>query len=80
MTTRVVTAHLPSDLAVQVDQLAQRLERPRAWIIKEALTAWVALEEKRHQLTLQALTDAKAGDVVEHAQIERWAKTLNASA
>mgnify|MGYP001792837395 CR=1 FL=1 len=80
MTTRVVTAHLPSELATQLDQLAERLERPRAWIIKEALTAWVTLEAKRHQLTLEALTDVEAASVVDHAKVEGWANSLKASA
>ena len=37
--TKVVTAHLPKDLAEKVDQLAERLERSRGWIVKQALYA-----------------------------------------
>jgi predicted transcriptional regulator len=75
--TRVVTAHLPSELVGQLDELSNRLERSKAWVIKEALTAWVALEKKRYQLTLEAISDAKAGKVVSHSKIKNWADNLN---
>jgi predicted transcriptional regulator len=76
MSTRVVTAHLPIELAEQVDQLAARLDRPKGWIVKQALTSWIALEAKRHQLTLEGLADVDAGRVVEHAAVQDWAASL----
>jgi predicted transcriptional regulator len=76
MSTRVVTAHLPSDLAKKLDGLADRLDRPKGWIVKEAIIAFVALEEKRYALTLEALADVDAGRTVEHAEVQAWAETL----
>lgn len=80
MSTRVVTAHIPSELAEQIDQLAVRLDRPKGWIVKQALTSWVALEAKREQLTREGLADVDAGRVVDHASISDWAKSLDESA
>ena len=77
MNTRVVTAHIPSELAEQIDQLAARLDRPKGWIVKQALAPWVELEAKRHQLTLEGLADVDAGSLVDHASIETWAKNLD---
>lgn len=77
MNTRVVTAHIPSKLAEQIDQLAERLDRPKGWIVKQALMSWVELEAKRHQLTLEGLADVDAGRLVEHAAIDTWAKNLD---
>jgi len=74
MDTRVVTAHLPTDLAEKLDGLAERLDRPKGWVVKEAIASYVALEEKRHRLTLEALADVDAGRMVDHAEIEAWAK------
>ena len=37
METRVVTSHLPAELAEKLDGLAERLDRPRGWIVKEAM-------------------------------------------
>ncbi len=76
MTTRVVTAHIPVDLAKKVDALASRIDRPRGWIVKEALQALVLLEEKRHALTLEALADVDEDRVVPHAKVETWAKKV----
>lgn len=76
MDTRVVTAHLPTDLADKLDGLAQRLDRPKGWIVKEAIASYVALEEKRHRLTLEALADVEAGRTLDHAEIEAWAEGL----
>ena len=77
MNSRVLTAHIPIELAEQVDQIAERIDRSRGWIVKQALAAWVSLEEKRHQLTLEALADVDTGRVMDQAGVEAWAKTLN---
>ena len=77
MNTRVVTAHIPSELAEQIDQLAERLDRPKGWIVKQALMSWVEVEAKRHQLTLEGLADVDAGRHVDHAAIDTWAKNLD---
>lgn len=76
MTTRVLTAHVPLDLAEKVDAAAERLDRPRAWVVKQALTSWLDREERRHQLTLEALQDVKAGHTVDHEAVKAWADSL----
>lgn len=74
--TRVLTAHVPIELAEKVDQLADRLERSRGWIMKQALSAWVAEEEERDRLTREALADVDAGDVIDHQTVQAWAESL----
>lgn len=76
MDTKVLTAHVPLPLAAKVDELAARLDRPRAWIVKQALAAWVSEEEERHRLTLEGLADVTAGRVVDQADVEAWAASL----
>ena len=76
MSHRVLTAHVPNTLARQVDAIAEKLDRPRGWVMQEALTLYVELERKRHELTLEGLADVDAGRTVEHAQIETWAASL----
>ncbi|MGF6254849.1 CopG family ribbon-helix-helix protein [Ensifer sp. LBL] len=77
METKVLTAHIPLPLAEKVDQLAARLERPRGWIIKQALAAWVDQEEERRRLTLEALADVDAGNVIDHQAMQAWADSLD---
>jgi predicted transcriptional regulator len=42
MEHKVITAHLPLDLATKVDDVSARLQRPRGWIVKQALEEWLA--------------------------------------
>lgn len=74
--TKVLTAHVPLPLAERVDQVAARLDRSRAWVVKEALTAWVEQEEERRQLTLEALADVDAGHLIDHQAVQAWADQL----
>ncbi|MCW7548066.1 ribbon-helix-helix protein, CopG family [Photorhabdus sp. P32] len=75
--TKVLTAHVPCLLAERVDQLAERLERSRNWIIKQAITAWVSQEEERERLTREALADVDAGNIVDHQVVLKWAESLD---
>jgi len=77
MTDRVITAHVPGPLAKKVDELANSLERSRGWIVKEALTSWVAQEEERRQWTLDALADVDEARVVDHEAVRAWAASLS---
>ncbi len=76
MTTRVVTAHIPKELASKLDDMAERLERPRGWLVKEAVAAYVDLAEERLRETRAALAEVRAGTVVEHNVVEEWVAGL----
>jgi predicted transcriptional regulator len=73
MTTRVVTTHLPAELARRLDGLAGQLERPRGWLVKEAVETYVALAEERQRETQAALDEVTVGLAVDHAEVEAWA-------
>ena len=75
--TKVLTAHLPIPLADKVDQMALRLERSRGWIMKQALSSWIAQEEERDRLTHEALADVDAGCVIDHQAVLAWAESLD---
>jgi predicted transcriptional regulator len=75
--TKVLTAHVPLALAEKVDAMASRLERSRGWVMKQALAAWVDLEEERHRMTREALADVDAGRVIDHQSVQAWADSLN---
>lgn len=76
-TTRVLTAHVPLTMADKVDQMAARLERSRGWIMKQALSAWIAQEEERDRLTQEALADVDAGLVIDAQAVQAWADSLS---
>jgi predicted transcriptional regulator len=77
MDTKVLTAHVPLALAEKVDQIAARMERSRGWIVKQALSAWVGEEEDRRRLTLEALADVDAGNLIDHHDVQAWANSLS---
>ncbi len=76
--TKVVTAHIPLELAEKVEAAALRLDRSRGWIMKQALAAWVDQDEARHRMTLEALEDVDAGRVIDQQAILAWAESLTA--
>lgn len=75
--TRVLMAHVPAGLADKVDALANRIERSRGWIMKQALAAWIDQEEERHKMMLEALADVDAGRVIDHQSVRAWADSLS---
>jgi predicted transcriptional regulator len=75
--TKVLTAHVPIQMAEKVDQIAGRLERSRGWIMKQALAAWIDQEEERNRLTREALADVDAGHVIDHQAVQAWADSLD---
>ena len=77
METRVVTAHIPIDLAEKVDALAERLERPRGWIVKKALAAWIEEDELRDRLTREAMDEADRGLLIDDDEVKAWAASLS---
>ena len=77
MLTKVLTAHVPVPLVDQVDKLANQLERSRGWIVKQALTAWVAQAEHHHQLTIEALHDVDTQNTLPHQAIQAWADSFS---
>ena len=80
MATRVLTAHIPEELAEKVDRYAAGMERSRAWIVKQALTSWIDWEEEKDRRTLAGLADVNAGRFVSHEEMSAWADSLNTDA
>lgn len=76
MATQPITAHLPIDLVEKLDQYADRLERSRGWIVKQAVGDWIVRETERDRLTEEALASADAGRLIEHDEVEGWLDSL----
>ena len=76
--TKVLSAHVPKSLADRIDELAQRADRSRGWIMKQALNDWIEREEEYDRLTREGLADVDAGRVVSHMEMQEWAGGLDA--
>lgn len=75
--TKVITAHISLAMVEKIDEIAARLERPRGWVIKQALSAWIDQEEERSRLTREALADVDLGRVIDHQSVQAWADSLD---
>ncbi len=66
---RVVTANLPIELVDRMDEIAERIDRTKSWIIRQAVSEWLAGEERRHELTLEALKSVDEGRTIPHEEV-----------
>jgi predicted transcriptional regulator len=66
---RVVTAKLPDDLISRMDDVADRIDRSKSWIVRQAVTEWLAEEQRRYELTLAALKDVDEGRTIPHEEV-----------
>ena len=73
---RVVTAKLPDELVTQMDEIADRLDRSKSWIVREAVSDWLAEEQRRYELTLEAVADIEAGRTFSHEEVLMMARKL----
>jgi predicted transcriptional regulator len=61
---RVVTCKLPGEVVERLDDIVERIDRSKSWIIRQALTEWLADEQRRYELTLEALEQVDRGEVI----------------
>jgi len=66
---RVVTANLPDDLVSRMDEVANRIDRSKSWIVRVAVAEWLAEEQRRYELTLEALKDVDEGRTMSHEEV-----------
>jgi predicted transcriptional regulator len=68
---RVVTAKLPDDLVSEMDEVAERIDRSKSWIVRQAVAEWLAEEQRRYELTLEALKSVDEGRTLTQEEIEK---------
>lgn len=68
---RVVTANLPDDLAERMDEVARRIDRSRSWIVREAVADWLAEEQRRFEMTLEAMKSIDEGRTFTQEEVEK---------
>lgn len=76
MATQTVTAHIPKELVSKVDAMAALLDRPRGWVVKQALADWVDMAEERQRMLKEAFDDVEAGRLIPHAEVSLWLRSL----
>lgn len=67
---RVVTANLPGMLVDRLDNACLQIDRTKSWIIRQALSDWLAEQQRRHELTLDALVTVEKGSTFTQEQVD----------
>jgi len=73
-----LTAQVSSDFLRQIDAVAEKTDRSRAWIIRHALRKYIdarVREEERWKETLEAMDAADRGEVVSAEEVFDWLDT-----
>jgi predicted transcriptional regulator len=76
MTT--LATQVTDDFADEIDSIAVELERPRDWVIQDALREYVSrhrLEAQRWRETQDAIDAAERGEVVPAEEVFAWLET-----
>ena len=68
---RVVTAKLPDELVKEMDEVAARMDRSKSWIVRQAVAEWLAEEQRRYDLTLEAMKSVAEGRSYSQEEIEK---------
>jgi len=74
----VTSVRIPDELQAQLEETAERLRRSKGWVICEALTEYVARQERaevRLARTKQALAQVEAGQVIDGDEVMDWIAT-----
>ena len=73
-----LTAHVTDELIKEIDSESRRLDRSRAWVVKQAVREFLERrndEEKRWNETLEAIAAAERGEVVSAEEVLDWVET-----
>ena len=74
----VTSVRLNSDIEAPLENLAQRLDRSKNYLINQAIREFVArqaMEDSRWDDTLKALDSVKNGKVINESEVISWLKT-----
>ena len=66
---RVVTANPSEALVKRMEEVATCIDRSESWIIRQAIAEWLAEEERRYELTLEALRSVDEGRTIPHEDV-----------
>lgn len=66
---------LAPEVDEQVTKIAEALNRPKSWVIEQAIKEFVALQEWHLAAIEEGVSDADAGRVVSHDDVVAWVRS-----
>ncbi len=74
----VTSVRLNADVEAPLEDLAQRLDRSKNYLINQAIKEYVArqaMDDARWEDTLKALASIKEGKIIDEAEVVSWIKS-----
>lgn len=74
----ITTVRLPDEVELKIEEIAEREQRSKSWVIKQAITEYIArdaVESDRWTQTLVALEQLANGDVVPGDDVVAWIRS-----
>ena len=65
----VTTVRFDPEIREQLDRIAEQMDRPRAWVIKEAVSQYLERETRYLAEVQKGIDDAEAGRVISHEEV-----------
>jgi predicted transcriptional regulator len=76
MAMHALKAEIPEPLADKLAEVAEQLHLTTDTAVSEALGNWLALQERRRLMTLEAMESVAAGQFVEDEDVRAWIDSL----
>ncbi|MGD0429977.1 MAG: CopG family ribbon-helix-helix protein [Acetobacteraceae bacterium] len=73
--TAPVSIRLEATLSDQVAAIAAALDRPKSWVIEQAVRDFVAVQEWQLAAIDEGIKEANAGQLVPHEAVVAWVRS-----
>jgi len=70
-----VSVRLDAELNERLAAIAAALDRPKSWVIEQAVADFVSLQEWQLAAIEEGVRDADAGRVVAHEDVVAWVRS-----
>ena len=70
-----LTAHVSDELIADIDAVSKRLDRSRAWVVKEAVREYLARRAEDQRRGDETIEAADRGEVIAADEVLRWVDT-----
>lgn len=75
MKTQPLSIRLEPQLNEQVTAIAEALDRPKSWIVEQALKDYVAVQQWQLAAIDEGIAAADAGNLVDHEDVVAWVRS-----
>jgi predicted transcriptional regulator len=74
-----LSVRLPEALSDQIGEIAAALDRPKSWVIEQALRDYVATQQWQLAAIDEGVQAADAGRLVDHEDVLSWVRSWGRS-